>query len=158
MLRAMGTAEETRPIVTALNRLVETCTDAEKGYANAAANVRDPALKTLFLRRAQQRMDFVVELQRTIASLGATPENEGTLRGTLHRGATEARLALEGRSDRIVLEECARGERNAREVYEKALAAVGDEPHLRALVMHQLGFVNEALTDLERRVAALSSP
>jgi uncharacterized protein (TIGR02284 family) len=154
----MGTPDETRPVVKALNRLVEACTDAEKGYANAAANVRDPAMKTLFLRRAQQRMDFVVELQRTISTLGAGPENEGTIRGTLHRGVTEARLALEGRSDRIVIEECLRGEKNAQGVYEKALGAVGDDAHLRSLVTHQLGFVNEAITDLERRLDALSSP
>jgi uncharacterized protein (TIGR02284 family) len=153
----MDRADEERPVIKALNRLVEACTDAEKGYANAAANVRDPAMKSLFLRRAQQRMDFVVELQRTITTLGAGPENEGTIRGTLHRGATEARLALEGRSDRIVLEECIRGEKNARDVYEKALVATAADAHLRSLVTHQLGFVNEAISDLERRLEASTS-
>jgi uncharacterized protein (TIGR02284 family) len=114
----------TGKVIEMLNRLIQTCTDGEKGYAIAAADVREPNLKGLLFGYAKQRADFVAELQDAIAARGSLPENEGTARGTLHRGWVDVRLAVEGRTDAAVLEECLRGENAAKKSYEAAIASL----------------------------------
>jgi uncharacterized protein (TIGR02284 family) len=109
-------------IIRTLNTCIETCIDGEKGYATAAADVRDLTLKALFEQYAMQRAAFVLALQEAIEELGGMPENQGTAKGTLHRGLTGARLALEGRSDAVILDECERGDRAAVAAYDRALA------------------------------------
>jgi uncharacterized protein (TIGR02284 family) len=135
--------------ITALNRCIEACTDGEKGYGAAAADVRDPRLKSIMRSYEQQRADFVGELQRTIDALGADHENQGTLRGAIHRGFTGARLSLEGRNDEVVLEECVRGEGGALNTYDAALElAAGMPDHVRALLVQQRSCVAAALGDI----------
>ena len=109
-----------KAIIYALNTFIETCTDGEKGYGVAAADVREPWLKTLFERKSMERADFVVDLQFAIQKLGASPENEGTAKGAAHRAWIDARVVLEGRTDRAIVEECSRGEQAAVKAYEKA--------------------------------------
>lgn len=127
-----------RRAIRALNACIEISTDGEKGYASAAADVRDRVLKALFMQYAKQRAEFVIALQDAIHLLGGSPENEGTLRGALHRGFLDARRALEGKGDRLVLIECERGERAALVAYERAFREVtlgGGSPS----VLHLLG-------------------
>ncbi len=50
-------------VIVALNSCVEACIDGEKGYALAAANVRDPMLKVLLRRYAAQRAEFIADAQ-----------------------------------------------------------------------------------------------
>lgn len=147
----METSTETirrEKIITALNRCIETCTDAEKGYAIAAADVRDPTLKARFLAHVKERSDFVLDLQRAILELGAMPENEGTVRGALHRGFMTVKRVAEGRDDRLIVEECVRGERAALRDYERALRHVFFRrlpPELRAMVESQYSTIKRSL-------------
>jgi uncharacterized protein (TIGR02284 family) len=120
-----ATAKATAATALALNRCIEVSVDAEKGYALAAASVRDPALRARLHEISRQRGEFVIALQDAVASLGVFAENEGSFRGALHRAATGVRLAVGGRSDAAVLEECKRGEFVAQETYERALAELG---------------------------------
>ena len=99
---------EAQNIVFVLNKCIETSMDGEKGYAAAAADVRDPSLKSLLQQKSKERADFVRDLQSAIQKLGAFAENEGTARGTAHRGWMDVRLALGGRNDRVIVEEWAR--------------------------------------------------
>jgi uncharacterized protein (TIGR02284 family) len=144
-----------RKTIRALNRCVEACTDGEKGYGMAAADVRSPTLKSVFRSYERQRADFVGELQRTIDGLGAWHENEGTARGTIHRSWTGARMALEGRKDEIILDECLRGETWCLHTYDVVLRAVerGLPDHVRALIVHQREAIAAALADMKNRLA-----
>ena len=149
--------EHPRPedIVIALNECIETCIDGEKGYAIAAADARDPGLRTVFQRRSKERADFVLALQAAIQALGSFAENEGTARAPLHRGWIDLRLALEGRTDRVILEECRRGEQAALNAYEKALrrAPLATLPQeLRKLVQEQYASIEAALEDTKTRL------
>lgn len=147
----------TNEIVRVLNALIETCTDGEKGYALAAADVRDAALKSAFTALSKQRADFVFALQEAVQELGRFPENEGTLKGQLHQRWTFARLAFEGRSDRIVLEECIRGEQAAKANYDAALRRVpliSLPEEMRPMLQHQAAAVSEAFQDLEKSLSA----
>jgi uncharacterized protein (TIGR02284 family) len=117
-------------IVFALNECIETCTDAERGYAAASADVRDIELKRLLHDRSRQRTEFAIALQATIKAIGSFPENQGTLKGAAHRAWLEVRRALDGGGDRVVLEECLRGERASLETYQRAFkrAPLADMP------------------------------
>ena len=144
-----------RAAVTVLNGCIETCTDGEKGYATAAADVRDVGLKAYFQGKSEERADFVVALQETISALAAVPENEGSTAGVLHRGFVGLRKALEGRSDALVLEECLRGEKTALAAYEKAIAHASLDvasSTLRALLVHQRDAIHRSVAELQHRL------
>src|ERR1051326_8466145 len=119
-MTAMTESSRRRAII-ALNRCIELCTDGEKAWGLAAADVRAPTLKAQFLARVRERADFVLELQSTIRSMQAVPENEGTTRGALHRVYTVVDRAIHGRDDRRIVQSRIRGERSALEGYVSAM-------------------------------------
>ncbi len=142
-----------RDIVFALNQCIETCTDAERGYATASADVRNIELKRLFHDRSRQRTEFAIALQAMIASLGASPENQGTLKGAAHRAWIEVRRALDGKNDNLIVEECLRGEAASLDTYKQALkrAPLEDMPRsARDLVSSQVKAIESSRDDLER--------
>ncbi len=140
-------------IVFALNACIETCTDAERGYASASADVRDIELKRLFHDRSRQRTEFAIALQAMIASLGSVPENQGTFKGAAHRAWIELRRALDGKNDNLIIEECKRGEIASLDTYKRALerAPLSDMPRgARELVGGQIKAIESAIGDLEK--------
>lgn len=143
-------------VVYALNRCIEAGLDAQKGYATAAADVRDDELKTILQLRSDERAELVVALQHAVRELGGWAENHGSLEGTLHRFWIETRLAVEGRSDATVLVECERGERSCLAAYDTLLAVAGYNGRLpyslRALIAKQRGIVRASLLDLGARL------
>jgi uncharacterized protein (TIGR02284 family) len=142
-----------KTIIRALNACIETCMDGEKGYAIAAAEVRSPTLKDMFVRRSTQRSEFMVALQRAVEGSGSVPENEGTARGILHRGWMTAVRIARGRSDALYLEECIRGERAAMHDYAAALRGAHVETlpsDLSRLLTGQYGVIRESLAELIR--------
>jgi uncharacterized protein (TIGR02284 family) len=150
------TSAETPDVVRLLNTLLETCTDAEKGYGAAAADASAPALKTLFRDYETQRADFVGELTSAIEKLGVFPQSHGSFKGTAHRGFIGVRRAIEGRSDAIILAECERGERSALARYDRALARVTLDAlplDVRAMVIDQRAAIKLAHDDMLRRFA-----
>lgn len=145
-----------RKAIKALNACIEISTDGEKGYASAAADVRDRVLKALFMQYSRQRAEFVIALQDSIRELGGFPENEGTLRGALHRGFLDARRALEGGEDRLVVVECERGERAALAAYDRAFQEIplGDHtPSALHLLVAQRATIKGAHDVLLNRLA-----
>jgi len=140
--------------ITALNRCIETCTDGEKGYGAASADARDTTLKSIFRTYEVQRGEFVSALQTQIDRLGADHENEGTLRGTLHRGFTGARLQIEGRNDAVLVDECMRGDDAALRVYDKILhEAAAMAENVRLLITNQRDAILAAAADMRNRLA-----
>jgi uncharacterized protein (TIGR02284 family) len=142
-----------RRAIVALNRLVETCINGEKGYAIAAADARDPALKRSLMTFSEQRAAFVASLQAQIRELGGTPENEGSAAGTLHRGWVGIRKAIEGRSDRLLVDECLIAEEWARKRYIRgmnALALANWSTGLRLIIEEQYAGIRLAEVDLTR--------
>jgi uncharacterized protein (TIGR02284 family) len=147
---------ETKDVVFALNACIETCTDGEKGYASAAADVREPKLKDFLQQKSRQRAEFVVALQQAAQQLRAVPENEGTAKGAIHRGWVGVRKAVEGRSDRLILEECQRGEQAALRAYQAALKHAPLKtlsPQLRGLLQTQYSAIQSALDELRGQLA-----
>ena len=147
---------ESGHVVFVLNTCIEVCMDREKGYAAAAADVRQPSLKAILHQKSKERAGFVLALQSAIQKLGAFAENEGTARGTAHRGWMDVRLALGGRNDRVIVEEWARGEQAALKAYEAAIVRepLGTLPKdVRALVQEQYAAIQAGFDEARRQVA-----
>src|SRR5260370_5292184 len=80
-----STSVDTKRIVSALNALVETCKDGEKGYKNAAADVRDLTFRAIFTHYSQQRAQFAAALQSIIERYGGYPEDKVRFGGAIRR-------------------------------------------------------------------------
>ena len=149
-----------KSLLAAFNRCIEAATDAEKGYATAAGDVRDPQLKVALQERSDERAEYVIALQRAVVELGGWPESQGSLEGHLHRAWIETRLAIEGRNDMTVLVECQRGERTCVEAYNTLLWRIGADatlPYtLRSMVARQHAAVTAAVVDLARRITGVA--
>ena len=147
---------EAQRIATVLNGCIEVCIDGEKNYAIAAANVRNHAFKEMLQHHSDQRASFVLQLQDELIKLGFMPENEGTVVGSVRRGAMAARRALERRhNDYAVLRECIREEEAALHRYVRAMRScdVLTLPvDLRVLLDEQLACIQSALDCTRQRL------
>lgn len=133
-----------KKIASHLNDLINVCKDGENGYRKAAEDVKDPELKSMFLRFSQQRSEFAGELQSAVADLGVKPETDGTARGAMHRGWIDVKSAVTGRDDKAIIDECETGEDVAKDTYERVLQEGNLSGTLRSMVMRQYEQVKAA--------------
>jgi uncharacterized protein (TIGR02284 family) len=129
--------------LSTMNSLLETCRDGAQGFRSAAEGVEDANLKRLFQSYAQQRGEFVAELEREVKRLGGDPASSGHAAGALHRGWINIKSAVTGHDDHAVLSEAERGEDYAVKNYRQALDS-GLAPELRAVVERQFMQIKEA--------------
>lgn len=106
--------------VRTLNDLIETTLDSAEGYEAAAKDAENPRFKTLFAERARSRRQIVSALQGQVRSLGAAPEDDGTILAAAHRAFLNLKNAVTG-DDETVVKEVERGEDHIKEKYEAAL-------------------------------------
>lgn len=144
----------TANLAYALNTMIRASADAERGYAAAAADVRDPAIKQLLLGCSNDRAQFVMALQAAVQGLGAFVESAGTFEGLLRRGWMAVRHTLE--TERAVIEECERGERAAIHAYDLAASRTplaSMPPEIRAMIEQQYAKMQASLAELRNRLA-----
>jgi uncharacterized protein (TIGR02284 family) len=94
----------------------DACVDAERGFRTAAALALDKTLRSFLEASADERAHLAADLHDAIASFGVDYRPSGSLAGRAHRGFISAR-SMVARSDRAILEECERGEREAKRLY-----------------------------------------
>jgi uncharacterized protein (TIGR02284 family) len=137
-----------------LNACIKACADGEKGYAAAAADANDTDLKILLQRFSDQRAAFVLQLEEMMRSNGTFPDAKPSVAGAVHRGWVDLRMAIGGRNDFTILEECARGDRAALHAYERALGGKLEAMthDMRMLVQGQYGSIRAGLDELEGRL------
>lgn len=136
----------------ALNRLIDTCRDGERGFRYAANHVRTPAVKTLFLDIAGQREQFAAELLPHAQRLGGAAGSDGSLAGGLHRGWMTIKDAVDGHDEAAIIHEAERGERAALAAYEDELNGVL-APATREVVERQCGTVRDSCSRVHALVA-----
>jgi uncharacterized protein (TIGR02284 family) len=123
--------------IDALNDLIETSKDGEHGFRDAYEHAPTPALKQLFLARADECRDAVAELQQVVNVLGGKPEDSGTLAGAAHRGWASAKGALVGHTAASLLDDAERAEDVAMAHYRSALAAAELPSDARGVIERQ---------------------
>jgi len=110
----------------ALNELISSLLDSQKGFADIGEHLKDDTLKRYFLAESLKRASFRGDLEEVLHQNGVHDIKEsGTATGTMHRvwGDLKAKL---GGGDHTLLETAEQGEDAAK----KAYADVLDQPDL----------------------------
>lgn len=109
-------------IIDTLNNLIETCYDGEYGFRACTERTKSQNLKSVFQERMRDCSSSAAELASEVVRLGGTPEDSGSVGGTVHRGWVAVRdmLTSDSDNDLAILEECERGEDTALARYRKA--------------------------------------
>lgn len=128
---------DTADVIDVLKDLVECCKDGEYGFRACAEQAKRQDLKSTFLQRADDCRSGAQELNELIRQCGGKPEEGGSTMGAMHRGWVAVKASLSGYDDKAVLEECERGEDNAKTRYRKALAKPLP-PHIKQVVERQM--------------------
>jgi uncharacterized protein (TIGR02284 family) len=105
----------------ALNSLINTLLDSQKGFADIGDHLKDETLKRYFLAESLKRASFRGDLEEVLHQNGVHDIKEsGTTAGALHRvwGDLKAKL---GGGDHALLETAEQGEDRAKEAYADAL-------------------------------------
>ena len=105
----------------ALNELISTLLDSQKGFADIGEHLKDETLKKYFLAESLKRASFRGDLEEVLHQNGVHDIKEsGTTLGTINRawGDLKARL---GGGDHTLLETAERGEDETKEAYADAL-------------------------------------
>lgn len=146
-------------LIDTLNTLIETSRDGDKGFTACAEDAQDASLRAYFTVCATRCRQSVPLLEELVTRHGGTPEQLGSILGSMNRAWLNLRAAISSNSDLAVLEECERAEDVALRAYRRAL-----EQELpadaRAVVKVQLDGVQEnhdrvrAMRDEKRRLAA----
>src|SRR3712207_1540935 len=105
-------------LIDTLNGLIQTCKDGENGFRTCAEDVTRLELKSALIGAAERCAQSALELQDIVQRLGGTPEQSGSLAGSVHRRWVDIKAAITGRDDAAVLAECRRGELVAQDSYE----------------------------------------
>lgn len=129
-------------VVGLLNHLIEVCKDGERGYREAADEIKNEYYQILFKEYARQRSQFASVLQGEVRKLGAEPERTGSLPGALHREWIHLRSSVKQDHDDPIVLECQRGDDIAIMKYKQALEK--DLPSLlKSLLSEQLARITE---------------
>ncbi len=105
----------------ALNSLISTLLDSQKGFADIGDHLKDDTLKRYFLAESLKRASFRGDLEEILHQDGVHDIKEsGTTAGTLNRiwGDLKAKL---GGGDHTLLETAEQGEDEVKKAYADAL-------------------------------------
>jgi uncharacterized protein (TIGR02284 family) len=108
-------------VIDVLKDLVECSKDGEYGFRECAEQAKREDLKSVFLQRADDCRRGAQELNQLLRECGHDIEEGGSALGAMHRGWVSIKSKLTTYDDKAVLEECERGEDNAKARYMKAL-------------------------------------
>lgn len=145
-------------VVASLNRLIQACVDAQRGFDAAAESVQDFELRALFHDAAQLRAVMAEDLCSLVRGLHGDAIPEGTVAGNLQQGWTAIKKRLSAKPDLTVLSDCRRGEESTVETYRQVLeGSLPPEPDV--LVRRQFSVIVatcERLKSLEKALGQSS--
>jgi uncharacterized protein (TIGR02284 family) len=126
-----------------LNHLIELCRDEEMALRYAADHVTDSATRAVFVNLAQQRAQFVNELQPHAHGLGGAEAAEGTTRGKLHRGWMAFKHRIVSHNDKQMVSAAEQSEQRILATYRDMLTEM-IPPRAREVVEQQCAQIAEA--------------
>lgn len=133
-----------KEIASNLNQLLEKTYDAEKGYKEAASNVKNAKMKSFLEEQAKQRYSFGHEIKQEIKAFDQKPEKGGSVTGTLHRTWMDVKTAFSGDENETVMEEVQRGEKAAIEDYDEILKEKELAPSTKSMLQGQRQKIEQA--------------
>ncbi len=133
-----------------LNSLIETTLDSVNGYREAAENVRDPELRSMFEQRASRRAEISSELQREVRSFGGEPRTDQSMLGKMHNKFVDLKKSVSGDSDKAVVDEVERGEDVIKAKFERACQGSDLPVPARDVVTKAYGSIKADHDDISR--------
>ncbi len=109
-------------VISILTDLTETCRDGQECFYNASESISNSEFRRLFSIFAQQRAQFVTELQAEVHRLGGDASKAASPSGPLHRTWMNLKSAV-ARDEASTIAECQREEEAAVNDYQEALKA-----------------------------------
>lgn len=109
-------------VISILTDLIETCRDGQECFQDAAENISNSEFRRLFGIFAQQRAQFVTELQAEVHRLGGDASKIASSAGPLRRTWLNLKSAVP-RDEASIIAECQREEEAAVNDYQEALKA-----------------------------------
>jgi uncharacterized protein (TIGR02284 family) len=112
--------------VSVLNSLITTTIDSAHGFEKSAEASLGGRLDEMFREFAAERRAVVAMLQEAVRNLGGAPNDDGSLKGDLHRRWIDLKAAITGGGgDKAVIEEVERGEDYLKGKYDAAMTDTG---------------------------------
>lgn len=143
--------KETRgEVLDQINKLLTRNRDAEEGYKEAAENVKDIELKSLFLAQSRQRGEFAMELDREVRTLGGNPDGGTSLISDLHRAWINIKSTFASNDDKATVQECQRGDQEALDEYNSVLQETDLVASTRELLLRQKQSIDSAHASMAR--------
>lgn len=106
--------------IDCLNDLIQVNIDSRDGFRDAAKNVDNLTIASLFNELASQRNDQASELRAYVTGNAAEPTSEGSFAAAAHRAWMDLRSAFGG-GTAAMLNEAERGEDHIKAKYENIL-------------------------------------
>ncbi len=107
--------------IAGLQKLIQYNTDAFNGFREAAEDINNLRVQTLFRELANERSDLARELQNYVHCNGEEAEQDGSMMAAVHRAWIKVRSVINGEKVFPVLCEAERGEDHIKAAYEEVL-------------------------------------
>lgn len=147
--RESAREESHHKLANSLQVLLKKNYDAENDYRTALERAENPSLKEFFKKQVVQRNHFATEIDKLLHSFNEHPRDSGTTLGTLHRTWINLRSSLGKDTDKMLLEECLRGEKNSVEEYEEKLRKNRFPAHTEEVLRKQLSEIRNTLASIK---------
>jgi len=109
--------------ISVLQKLIETCRNAQEGFRTAAEHVKDGKLKEFFNLQSLERAQFAGELENIVQRLGKHhPDRAPGFGGKMHNVWMDIKSALGG-GDASILSSAEAGEDISKREYDQAMRA-----------------------------------
>lgn len=107
--------------VEKMQKLIRANIDSYKGFREAADDVNDEQIATLFRDMADMRSVLATELQQFVEWNGEEAVEDGSVAGLVHRCWVKTRSMINGGDATAILNEAERGEDHIKNAYEEVL-------------------------------------
>lgn len=107
--------------ISGLQKLIRYNIDSYDGFREAAEEVEDSALASLFRELGGERAQMATELQKHVEKNDQDAENDGSMMAAVHRAWINVRAALNGGDPYPILCEAEKGEDHIKAAYEGVL-------------------------------------
>jgi uncharacterized protein (TIGR02284 family) len=136
----------TTKVNEALENLVLINNERHEGFQQAAEDIEDSDLKSLFTTYATQSRQFGGELRSYIDMDEDAPDRDETsFASKLHRTWIDIKSAVSGRNRKAILASCEFGEDFALNAYKEALNDVSTYPaELQSIIQKQKASIQES--------------
>tara|TARA_R110000737_G_scaffold2923_8_gene9008 strand:+ start:334490 stop:334948 length:459 start_codon:yes stop_codon:yes gene_type:complete len=128
--------------IKGIQNLISINIDSSKGFTSAAEHIENDQIASYFRDCGKERLRFAHELQVATSISNEEPEDDGSLKGTVHRWWMDIRATVTGGNEHTVLADAERGEDEIKHLYEKTLKDTAGSP-LNAVLQSQYALVKK---------------